>query len=120
MFALKRAYEPASPRDGVRILVERLWPRGLTKRALRLDEWRKDVAPSVALRTWFGHDPHRWVEFKRRYARELRRHPEAWRPLVALGGRRRVTLVYAAHDTKHNSAVALAAFLRSRRRRPTR
>lgn len=120
MIGVKRAYEPARPRDGVRILVERLWPRGVTRRALRLDTWSKEVAPSPALRTWFGHDPRKWEEFQRRYLAELRRHPEAWRPILTLARRRRVTLVYGARDTTRNSAVVLAKFLRSRLRRRTR
>jgi uncharacterized protein YeaO (DUF488 family) len=117
MIAVKRAYEAADPRDGARILVERLWPRGVTKRAARLDGWYQEVAPSPALRQWFGHDPERWSEFTRRYTRELRARPESWRPLLALARRRRVTLVFGARDTTHNSAVVLARFLRSRLRR---
>lgn len=119
MIEVRRAYEPARPRDGVRILVERLWPRGVTKRALRLHAWSREVAPSPALRTWFGHDPRKWGEFQRRYTAELRGHPDAWHPILALARRRRVTLVYGARDTTRNSAVVLARFLRSRLRRRT-
>jgi len=115
MIRLKRAYEPAAASDGRRVLVERLWPRGVTRRRLRLDEWAKDVAPSPALRRWFGHDPERWGEFRRRYFAELRAHPAAWQPLLAAARRRRVTFVYAAHDQSHNAAVALKAFLDRRR-----
>jgi uncharacterized protein YeaO (DUF488 family) len=115
MFRLKRAYEPAAASDGRRVLVERLWPRGVTKRRLRLDEWAKDVAPSAALRRWFGHDPNRWAEFRKRYFAELRAHPAAWESLLATGRRRRVTLVYAAHDLEHNGALALKEFLDARR-----
>lgn len=120
MITVKRAYESASPADGTRILVERLWPRGVTKRAARLDAWRQDLAPSAALRKWFGHDPDKWDEFTRRYTGELRHHPEAWRPLLAQARRGRITLVYGARDTLHNSAVVLAKFLRSRLRRRKR
>lgn len=115
MIRLKRAYEPAAPSDGRRVLVERLWPRGVTKQRLRLDEWAKEVAPSPDLRRWFGHDPERWAEFRRRYFAELRGHPAAWQPLLAAARRGRVTFVYAAHDLTHNAAVALKAFLDRRR-----
>ena len=110
---LKRAYESASPRDGYRVLVERLWPRGVRKAELRLDAWLKDIAPSTELRRWFGHDPSRFNEFAARYRRELRGGP-AVEALAAL--RRRVsqgpvTLVYAAHDERHNGAVVLRSEL---------
>lgn len=111
MIRLKRAYESAEDTDGVRILVERLWPRGVTKARLRLDEWARDVAPSPELRQWFGHVPDRWPEFRRRYFAELRSNEEAWKPLLARARRGRVTLVYAARDTERNGAVALKAFL---------
>lgn len=115
MIRLKRAYEPALATDGHRVLVERLWPRGVTKRKLRLDQWVKEVAPSRELRQWFGHDPRRWPEFRRRYFAELRAHPKAWRPLLGRARRGRVTFVYAAHDETHNAALALKAFLDRRR-----
>lgn len=111
MIRLKRAYEPAAASDGRRVLVERLWPRGVTKARLRLDEWAKDAAPSPALRRWFGHDPERWTEFRRRYFAELRLHRGAWQPLLAAARRGRVTFIYAAHDMEHNGAIALKAFL---------
>jgi uncharacterized protein YeaO (DUF488 family) len=111
MIKLKRAYEPAQPSDGHRVLVERLWPRGVTRAQLRLKEWSKDVAPSPGLRGWFGHDHRRWAEFRSRYFTELRRHRAAWQPLLAKARRGRVTFVYAAHDKAHNGAVALKAFL---------
>jgi uncharacterized protein YeaO (DUF488 family) len=114
MIRLKRAYEPAAASDGRRVLVERLWPRGVTKRRLRLDEWAKDVAPSPALRRWFGHDPRRWTEFRRRYFAELRANRAAWQPLLTAARRGRVTLIYAAHDLEHNGAIALKAFLDGR------
>ena len=111
MIRLKRAYDPAEKTDGRRVLVERLWPRGMSKAQLRLDEWAKDVAPSPVLRRWFGHDPERWPEFRRRYLAELRGHPAAWQSLLSAARRGRVTLIYAAHDVAHNGAIALKAFL---------
>ena len=111
MIRLKRAYEPAAGDDGMRVLVERLWPRGVTKTRLRIDAWLKDVAPSADLRKWFSHDPKKWPEFQSRYFTELRAHRAAWEPLLTRARRGRVTLVYAAHDTAHNAAVALKAFL---------
>ncbi len=111
MIQLRRAYERASESDGARFLVERLWPRGVRKQDLKLDGWLKDVAPSSDLRRWFGHDPGRWSEFKRRYVRELEQHADAWGPLLAHARRGRVTLVYSAHDTEHNNAVVLKDFL---------
>lgn len=114
MIQTKRAYDRASKDDGERILVERLWPRGVKKEELRLDRWIKDIAPSTALRQWFQHDPAKWGEFRRRYFRELEKHSDAWRPLLALSRRGRVTLVYSAHDTEHNNAVALKEFLQAK------
>ena len=111
MIRLKRAYEPAAKGDGRRVLVERLWPRGVSKAQLRLDEWAKEVAPSAALRRWFGHDPKRWTEFRSRYYAELRANRTAWQPLLTAARRGRVTLIYAAHDVAHNGAIALKAFL---------
>ena len=111
MIQVKRAYEPLSKDDGDRFLVERLWPRGVRKENLQVEAWLKDVAPSTELRKWFQHDPTKWAEFRRRYFRELERHREAWQPLLARAGRGRVTLVYSAHDTEHNNAVALKEFL---------
>jgi uncharacterized protein YeaO (DUF488 family) len=114
MIRLKRAYEPAKSTDGYRVLVERLWPRGVSKARLRLDGWSKEVAPSPGLRGWFGHDPARWSEFRSRYFAELRGHPTAWQPLLAKARRGRVTLIYAAHDEAHNGALALKTFLERR------
>jgi uncharacterized protein YeaO (DUF488 family) len=109
---LKRAYEPASPDDGYRVLIDRLWPRGVSRERARLDGWEKDLPPSTELRQWFGHDPSRFEEFRRRYIDELR----GQRPrLTALRRRARdgtLTLVYSAHDTEHNDAVVLAEVLR--------
>jgi len=104
---LKRAYEPAETGDGVRILVDRLWPRGVSKAKAALDEWMKDIAPSTELRQWFGHDPGRWAEFQRRYKAELEQHPQELARLGALAKAQTVTLVYSAHDEKHNDAVVL-------------
>jgi uncharacterized protein YeaO (DUF488 family) len=120
MIALKRAYDPVSPTDGTRVLVERLWPRGVSKAKLHADAWLKDVAPSTALRKWFGHDPEKWDEFRKRYGRELSSHPEAWRPIVSAARRGRVTLVYSSHDTEHNNAVALRDYLEARMARPSK
>lgn len=111
MIQLKRVYEPASRADGARFLVERLWPRGIKKEDLKLDGWLKDVAPSTALRQWFGHDPDKWPEFQKRYVEELKQHPEAWKPLLESARRGPATLLYSSHDAEHNNAVALKKFL---------
>lgn len=111
MIQVKRAYEPPSKGDGERFLVERLWPRGVKKENLHVEAWLKDVAPSSELRQWFQHDPAKWNEFRRRYFRELEKHAAAWQPLLARARRGRVTLVYSAHDTEHNNAIALKEFL---------
>ena len=111
---LKRAYEPAARSDGVRILIDRLWPRGVTKKAAAVDEWFKDIAPSTALRQWFGHDPMRWREFQRRYAGEVRQNPVQLGRLRALARQGPVTLVFSAHDTAHNDAVVLRNLLLGR------
>ena len=122
MIRVKRAYEPAARSDGRRILVERLWPRGMRKETLAAHAWLKEVAPSAALRVWFGHRPERWEEFRRRYERELTANPSAWEPIVAASRHGTVTLIYSARDTLHNAAVALREFLLRRpgRRRATR
>jgi uncharacterized protein YeaO (DUF488 family) len=120
MLKLKRAYEPGTRSDGTRILVERLWPRGLSKDTLRVDAWLKDVGPSTELRQWFGHDPDKWPRFRDRYFRELDSRPEAWRPIVAAARRGTVTLVYSSRDTEHNNAVALEDYLRPKVRRQSR
>lgn len=113
MIKLKRAYEPPSEGDGVRFLVERLWPRGVKKDALPLAGWLKEVAPSTKLRQWFGHDPAKWPEFQRRYRAELDRNTEAVEPILKAGRRGRVTLIYSSHDQEHNNAVVLKAYLES-------
>lgn len=111
MIQVKRAYDATSKDDGARFLVERLWPRGVKKQDLQIEGWVKDVAPSSQLRQWFHHDPAKWNEFRQRYFRELAQNPDAWQPLLARARRGRVTLVYSAHDTEHNNAVALKGFL---------
>jgi uncharacterized protein YeaO (DUF488 family) len=122
MLRLKRAYDPVSSDDGTRFLVERLWPRGLSKEKLRVDAWLKDVGPTTALRKWFSHDPEKWPQFRARYFRELDSRPESWRPILSAARRRRVTLVYSSHDEDHNYAVALKEYLQAkeRERRATR
>jgi uncharacterized protein YeaO (DUF488 family) len=111
MVKIKRAYEPAARADGRRILVDGLWPRGIAKAKLRIDDWVKEVAPSARLRKWFGHDPRKWPEFRRRYWRELDAHPDAWRPIRSAARKGTVTLVYGARDAEHNNAVALQEYL---------
>lgn len=108
---IKRIYEPASASDGTRVLVDRLWPRGISRFDAQIASWLKDVAPSNELRRWFGHDPERWDEFRRRYRAELKGNA-ALKELRALVKSKRVTLVYGAHDEAHNQAVVLAALLR--------
>ena len=111
--AIKRVYEPVSPRDGCRILVDRLWPRGLSKQRAAVDLWLKAIAPSTELRRWFGHDPAKWTEFRRKYRAELATHPAELQQIRALAKQRRVTLVYGARDTEHNQAVVLLEYLAS-------
>jgi uncharacterized protein YeaO (DUF488 family) len=119
MITLKRAYDPVSRADGIRLLVERLWPRGIAKADLEVDEWLKEVGPSTELRKWFGHEPGKWDEFRRRYFRELDSRPEAWKPIESAARRGgTVTLVYSSHDTEHNNAVALRDYLKAKARRP--
>src|SRR6202007_138750 len=108
---LKRAYEPPSADDGVRVLVDRLWPRGVKKADAGIDRWLKEIAPSTELRRWFGHDPVRWGEFRSRYRRELGRHAKEIDELQAMARRRPITLVFAARDELHNEAVVLRDFL---------
>ena len=108
---LKRAYEAAASSDGLRVLVDRLWPRGVTKDAAAVDLWLKDLAPSTELRKWFGHDPARWPEFQRRYGEEVRTHAEAFEQLRDVARKQRVTLVFAAKDEDHNDAVVLRSLL---------
>jgi uncharacterized protein YeaO (DUF488 family) len=114
---LKRVYEPPSSEDGVRVLVDRLWPRGLRKADAEVVHWIKNIAPSGELRRWFGHDPGRWQEFRRRYARELQQHAAELDELRELARQRTVTLLFGARDEQHNDAVVLRdALLRHRGR----
>lgn len=115
---LKRAYEPPEPSDGFRILVDRLWPRGVAKESAQIDLWLKEIAPSTALRKWFDHDPLKWLEFRDRYLQELRHQPETVEQLVAYLRRGVVTLVYGAKDREHNHAVALKEYLEDIPRHP--
>jgi uncharacterized protein YeaO (DUF488 family) len=109
---LKRAYEAASADDGYRVLVDRLWPRGVSREQAHLDQWEKDLAPSSMLRQWFGHEPSRFPEFRRRYIDELRANARRLRELRRRARLGTVTLVYSAHDSEHNDAVVLAEVLR--------
>jgi uncharacterized protein YeaO (DUF488 family) len=111
MLKIKRVYEPAEASDGKRFLVERLWPRGMKKEALKMKSWLKDVAPSPALRRWYGHDPLKWEEFQQRYRAELESNPQGWRPILEAAAGGDVTLLYSARDTEHNSASLLKMFL---------
>jgi len=108
---LKRAYEPPADADGVRVLVDRLWPRGLSKANAAIDHWLKQAAPSTELRRWFGHEPAQWNAFKRRYRAELLKKPEAVNELKAMARKGRLTLIFAAHDERHNNAVVLRDML---------
>lgn len=108
---MRRVYEGATKNDGYRILIDRVWPRGVSKEDARLDAWNKDVAPSNALRKWFGHDPDKWDEFRKRYRRELSAKGAAVAPLLEMAREKRVTLVFSAKDPKHNNAVVLREYL---------
>jgi uncharacterized protein YeaO (DUF488 family) len=116
MIKLKRVYEQQSPNDGKRFLVERLWPRGIKKSALSINDWLKDVGPSTDLRQWFGHDPQKWSEFCTRYFSELDAHPAAWEPILMSAQNGTITLVYSSQDTEHNNAVALKNYLEKKLR----
>lgn len=111
---IKRAYDRPARDDGTRILVDRLWPRGVRKKDAAIDHWAKDLAPSAALRKWFGHDPGRWEDFRRRYVKELRSNKRLLGELRNQARRGRITLVYSAHDEIHNDAVALRRLLLGR------
>jgi uncharacterized protein YeaO (DUF488 family) len=113
---LKRAYEQAEPSDGHRVLVDRIWPRGVTREQARLDEWARELAPSAELRRWFGHDPARFEEFRRRYSEELATHEGKLRELRRRAREGTLTLVYGARDREHNDAVVLIEILRRGRR----
>jgi uncharacterized protein YeaO (DUF488 family) len=111
MLSVKRVYDPPAHADGARFLVERLWPRGMKKEALAMKAWLKDVAPSDALRRWFAHDPAKWDEFRRRYFAELKGREDALRPILEASAHGNVTLLYSAHDTEHNNALALKEYV---------
>jgi uncharacterized protein YeaO (DUF488 family) len=112
---LKRAYDAPAAGDGKRILIDRLWPRGVKKTNAAIDEWMKEVAPSTALRKWFRHDPARWEEFRRRYLKELHQHPKQLERLRTFAWHGPVTLVFSAHDESHNDAVVLRDLLARRK-----
>lgn len=114
MIVIKRAYEEASASDGTRILVDRVWPRGVSKETLRLSTWNKEVAPSTELRKWFNHDPSKWDQFQKRYVAELNHNKASWEPILQAAKTGKVTLVYGAHDPEHNNAAALKAYLLKR------
>ena len=109
--AIKRAYEAPAKEDGYRVLVERLWPRGMKKEEVPLDQWAKELAPSTALRKWFSHDPARWDGFRHRYASELDALAEYWQPLAERSARHKITLIYSARDEEHNGALVLRDYL---------
>ncbi|MCK9297017.1 MAG: DUF488 family protein [Desulfobulbaceae bacterium] len=109
---VKRAYERPDNSDGIRVLVDGIWPRGLRKEDAGLDEWLRDIAPSSGLRKWFNHDPARWEDFVEKYSRELDSRGELVRKLVGLAAKGRLTLVFAARDREHNNAVVLLGYLR--------
>ncbi len=114
MIRVEHVYEHKERDDGARFLVDRLWPRGIRKDDLQIDGWLRDVAPSDALRRWFGHDPARWEEFKQRYFRELDEEPAAWQPLLEAARRGDVVLLEGAQDLEHNQAVALKEYLEAK------
>ncbi|CUW44919.1 hypothetical protein B3286c2_0033 [Brucella vulpis] len=109
--SLKRIYEEPSPQDGYRVLVDRVWPRGMTKEKARIDVWAKDIAPSTELRKWFGHDPAKWGYFQKKYREELESKLPALKDLLAGAGDRNITLLYGAKDEEHNQAVVLHNFM---------
>ena len=114
MIRLKRAYDPARHDDGVRILVERLRPRGIKKEALQLDAWLKEVAPSTELRQWFAHDAAKWTTFQQKYFAELDAKPDALAPILGASAHGPVTLIFSSHDATHNNAVALKTYIATR------
>ena len=111
MIKIKRVYDAPAKSDGRRILVERLWPRGIKKTELKLDAWLKEAAPSTELRKWFNHTPAKWKEFQHRYRAELVEHPEGWQPILEATPKGTITLLYSSHDATHNNVVALKNFL---------
>jgi uncharacterized protein YeaO (DUF488 family) len=114
MIQIKRVYEPPAKEDGARLLVERLWPRGMKKETLPIQAWCRDAAPSDDLRRWFSHDPAKWKEFQRRYRAELCDNPAACQPLLDAAKQGNITLLYSARDTEHNNAIVLKSYLEER------
>lgn len=115
MIKIKRIYDPASPKDGKRILIDRLWPRGIKKDDAKIDEWLKDIAPSNELRQWFSHDPSKWEEFKRRYKKELKNKSEMLEMIREKAKISTITLLFAAKDIEHNNAVVLKEILEKKK-----
>jgi uncharacterized protein YeaO (DUF488 family) len=115
---VKRIYEPPAKTDGIRILVDRLWPRGIKKENAALDDWTKEVGPSNGLRQWFGHEPDKWKEFQRRYNVELDANGDAWQPLLARARKGRLTLLFGTREERYNNAVALKAYLEAKLDKP--
>jgi uncharacterized protein YeaO (DUF488 family) len=111
MLKIKRVYEDPKRDDGTRFLVERLWPRGIKKEALKMKAWLKDVSPSPDLRKWYSHDTSKWNEFRKKYRKELQKNPESWQPILDSAKKGNVTLLYSAKDVEHNSALVLKEFL---------
>ncbi len=111
MIKIKRIYEPASPDDGKRIYIDRLWPRGMKKEEVKIDEWLKEISPSDSLRKWFGHDPSKYKEFKRRYRKELEKHSEILERIRKEGKKETVTLLFSAKDVEHNNATVMRELL---------
>lgn len=114
MLRIKRAYAEPEESDGTRILVDRIWPRGLSKEDLQLDGWLKQVAPSDDLRKWFDHDPDKWQEFRSKYRQELIKKSETWKPIIEKASDGEVTLVYGSKEEEYNNAVVLKEFLKER------
>ena len=111
---IKHAYEAPGSADGARFLVDRLWPRGVKKETLQLTGWVRGASPSTTLRKWFNHEPEKWPKFRKRYFAELANEPEAWRSLLEASQKGKITLLFSAHDSEHNNAVALAEFLKGK------
>ncbi len=111
MIKIKRIYEPASPDDGKRIYIDRLWPRGMKREEVKIDEWLKEISPSDGLRKWFGHDPSKYTEFKKRYAKELEKHEETLERIRREGKQETVTLLFSAKDVEHNNATVMKELL---------
>lgn len=118
MIRIKRVYDKPARTDGYRLLIDRLWPRGLGRASLQMDAWCKEAAPSADLRRWFRHDPAKWPEFQRRYRLELDAHPDSWGPILAKARHANVTLLYSARDVEHNNAAVLRDYLNARLNKP--